>query len=228
MHPLDNPIHAALTGPHAALGRHRGAASVYDPAFTVFAGLADPADPAGWADLAGLLGPDGRAALFLAAPPVVPAGFTALRQRFIVQMIGPEAPIDPGPAPDGLCQLTDADSAEMMALAQRTEPGPMGPRTVAMGRYLGVRDAAGALVAMAGERLALRDHVEISGVCTDPAWRGRGLARLLVARLTADAAARGQRSFLHVKTENEAARHVYAQLGYTVRCDMHLSVVQAA
>ena len=81
--------------------------------------------------------------------------------------------------------LTGADAAEVLDLVDRTEPGPFRKRTVELGRYLGIR-RDGPLVAMAGERLRVPGYTEISAVCTDPAYRGQGLA----ARLTRAVAAR--------------------------------------
>ncbi len=51
-----------------------------------------------------------------------------------------------------------------------------------MGSYYGVR-SNGELVVMGGERLRLEGYPEISGVCTHPAHRGRGLAASLIWQL---------------------------------------------
>jgi predicted GNAT family acetyltransferase len=115
----------------------------------------------------------------------------------------------------------------MVALAALTEPGPMGLRTVTMGTWLGVR-RDGRLVAMAGQRMHLSGRVEVSGVCTDPSVRGEGLARNLIVRVLHDIAARGEKSFLHLKTENAAARGLYEALGFEVRTEIHMSVIEAA
>ena len=42
-HPLDNPVYASLTGPHAALARRSGYAVRYPAGITPFCGL--PAEP---------------------------------------------------------------------------------------------------------------------------------------------------------------------------------------
>jgi len=62
-HPLDNPVYASLTGPHAALSIRCGNAVRYQAGIASFCGL--PAAPASedWANMAGLLAP-GEAALF--------------------------------------------------------------------------------------------------------------------------------------------------------------------
>ena len=58
---------------------------------------------------------------------------------------------DPGSRP-GRSSLDLVRRAEMLALAELTQPGPFGMRTHEMGTYLGIR-REGKLVAMAGERL---------------------------------------------------------------------------
>ncbi|MGL1604082.1 GNAT family N-acetyltransferase, partial [Vibrio parahaemolyticus] len=68
----------------------------------------------------------------------------------------------------------------MTALALATKPGPWGPETWRYGAFYGVRHE-GRLIAMAGERLRPSAGVtEVSGVCTDPEFRGRGLAGRLI------------------------------------------------
>ena len=74
-----------------------------------------------------------------------------------------------------------ANVAAMLALVELTQPGPFAPRTIELGRYLGVHDN-GQLVAMAGERCRLPGYREVSAVCTHPDARGRGLADRLLDR----------------------------------------------
>jgi ribosomal protein S18 acetylase RimI-like enzyme len=227
MEPLDHPQWAALATEHAGFARRLGRALAYPSDVTPMSGLEDPADPQAWADLAALLGEDEKTILMFASPPVLPSTVLPLIQRFILQMIGPEvAPALP-PAPEGLVKLGVEDGPDMVALAALTEPGPMGLRTVTMGSWWGVR-RDGELVAMAGQRMHLTGLVEVSGVCTHPRVRGEGLARNLILRVMQDVAVRGERSFLHLKTENDAALGLYKALGFTVRTEIHLSVVAAA
>lgn len=226
-HPLDNPIWAALTSRQSQFARINGHARRFAPEVTVFAAIPNPDDPVCWADLATLLGAGGRAALFMVQKPQLPASLATPYQRFIDQMLAPESIAAPGPAPAGLVTLGPDDVVDMLDLAKRTEPGPLQPGTIDMGTYLGIRGADGRLLAMAGERLALDGHVEISAVCTDPEARGRGLASALCHRLAHAAQSRGDRAFLHVKTEN-GARRVYERLGFTLRSPICLTVVQVA
>jgi ribosomal protein S18 acetylase RimI-like enzyme len=227
MEPLDHPQWAALTSEHAGFARRSGRALAYPSDVTPMSGLEDPRDPQAWADLTALLGEDEKTILMFTAPPVLPSTVRPLIQRFILQMSGPDvAPALPS-EPEGLVRLGLEDGPDMVALAALTEPGPMGLRTVTMGNWWGVR-REGELVAMAGQRMHLTGLVEVSGVCTHPRVRGEGLARNLILRAMHDIAARGERSFLHLKTENAAALGLYRSLGFEVRTEIHMSVVAAA
>jgi predicted GNAT family acetyltransferase len=160
-------------------------------------------------------------------PPELPAVVRPLIQRFILQMTGPETPPDLLSAPEGLVRLGLEDGPDMVALAALTEPGPMGLHTVTMGNWWGVR-RQGRLVAMAGQRMHLKGLVEVSGVCTHPDVRGEGLARKLIVQVLHDIASRGENSFLHLKTENAAALGLYQGLGFKVRTEIQMSVIEAA
>jgi len=76
---------------------------------------------------------------------------------------------------------------------------------------------------MAGERLQPDGWIEISGVCTDPAYRGRGLARLLMELVAAGIRQRGQRPFLHVMASNTGAIRLYESMGYSIRRPVDVS-----
>jgi ribosomal protein S18 acetylase RimI-like enzyme len=206
---LDNPIWSALTGPLAHHGRLRGDAARFDPGISLFSGLGGDA---GWADLAALVGPDTRTLMsgpFLQPPP----GWTLLAQYAGVQLVGSGVRGEPDPE---AVPLTVADAPEVLDLVARTQPGPFQERTLELGGYLGVRDG-GKLVAMAGERLRVPGFTEISAVCTDPAYRGRGLAARLSLAVAAAVQARGDTPFLAALTTNTSAVRLYESLGFKVR-----------
>ena len=222
-HILDHPQWQALTTRHARLARRVGAAASYAAEVSAMSGLSNPNDLAAWRDLAELVGEGNFAILILSEQPPLPEFVRPLARRGLLQMAGPvEPPVLP-PEPHGLVMLGPADGPEMVALAARTEPGPMLPRTVEMGDYWGVR-RGGALVAMAGERLRLAGWTEVSGVCTDQDYRGQGLARYLVARLVRDMFVREERAFLHCELGNASAIALYETLGFTRRAEVQLTV----
>ena len=73
---------------------------------------------------------------------------------------------------------------------------------------------------MAGERMHLPGYIEMSAICTHPQARGRRLAEVLVRHLMHAAFARGERPFLHVLPDNDAAIALYRRLGFDVRAEI--------
>ncbi|MGW2553922.1 GNAT family N-acetyltransferase [Streptomyces sp. NPDC001635] len=211
-HPLDNSIHSALSGPHAHFAQRRGNALRYPVDMSPFTALPDRPDEADWTDLAALTGPGTR--VVLSGPAVQPPDGWEVRALVPLLQF-----VDDGiaAAPDEeAVRLRRTDVPEMLALARRTEPGPFLPRTIEMGTYLGIRHG-GRLVAMAGERLHVPGWTEISGVCTDAGWRGRGLGTRLLLAVAAGIRERSETPFLHVLSSNENAVRLYESLGFRLR-----------
>ncbi|MEU8379635.1 GNAT family N-acetyltransferase [Streptosporangium sp. NPDC048865] len=220
-HPPDDSVRSALTGPHARFARRRGDALSYPPDMSPFTALPDSPGDADWADVAALAGPGGGVALTgLAAGP--PDGWEVVTRDTVFQLVGDGI----AAAPDAeAVRLTRVDVPDMLALAARTRPGPFLPRTIEMGVYLGIRHE-GRLVAMAGERLRPPGWTEISGVCTDPDRRGRGLGTRLVLAVAAGIRERGETPFLHVVASNTAALRLYESLGFRLHRTMTLLITR--
>lgn len=208
--PLDEPVRSSLLGAHAHLAQALGDARRYDPDVTPF--LAEPRSAAEWDDVAALVGP-GNTTVVPAFGHLDPAGLEVARTMAGVQLVGDEVTGHDDP---GLVRLGPDDVPAMRELVARTRPGPFGPRTIAMGTYLGVVED-GELVAMAGERLHPPGYTEISAVCTDAAHRGRGLATRLVLAVAAGIRARGEVPFLHASASNTGAIRLYEALGFRLR-----------
>jgi ribosomal protein S18 acetylase RimI-like enzyme len=211
-HPLDNPVWGALTGTHRGLAQVRGRAARYLPEVAPFVSVRDSSDPASWQDLAALIGPGGFGVLAGLAHNV-PDSWELDFDLAGVQLIDTSVVAEPDAS---AVRLGLDDVPEMLDLTARTEPGPFLPRTVELGTYLGIRHN-GALVAMAGERMRPPGWTEISAVCTDPAYRGRGLAARLVKAVAAGIRERGDTPFLHASTSNVNAIRLYESLGFTLR-----------
>jgi predicted GNAT family acetyltransferase len=113
----------------------------------------------------------------------------------------------------------------MMRLVDVTKPGPFAPRTIALGSYFGIR-SAGALIAMAGERMKFDGFTEISAVCTHPDHRGRGHASLLTTTLMRQILERGETPFLHVHSDNTSAAALYQKLGFARRRSIGVTVLK--
>jgi ribosomal protein S18 acetylase RimI-like enzyme len=211
-HPLDNPSRAALTGPHAHLAERRGNVLRYPVDVSPFVAL--PARPYenDWADAAALAGPGATVPLAgVEVPP--PPGWEITMRISGVQLIDDGVAAAPD---DEAIVLGAADVPDMLALVERTKPGPFLPRTIELGTYLGIR-RRGRLVAMAGERLHPPGFTEISAVCTDPGARGQGLATRLVLAVAAGIRARGETPFLHAAADNTNAIRLYESLGFRLR-----------
>jgi GNAT superfamily N-acetyltransferase len=206
---LENPAWAALSGPQACFAEAAGSAARFQSDVSPFGGLADPADPAAWQDLATLTDQTLLTASALGAGP----GWESTFSMPGVQMVGTTMT---GVADPEAVVLTETDVPEILDLVERAKPGPFAKRTIELGRYLGLRHE-GRLIAMAGERLRVPGWTEISAVCTDPAFRGQGLASRLVKAVTAGIRARGDRPFLHAEAENEGAIHLYERMGFALR-----------
>ena len=110
-------------------------------------------------------------------------------------------------------QLGPEDAEAALDLAARTQPGPFGIRTLELGDYFGIFEGD-RLVSMAGERLWAGPYREISGVCTDPDFQGRGYAKVLMTNLIRNSMTRGEIPVLHVMSANELARGLYRRLGF--------------
>jgi ribosomal protein S18 acetylase RimI-like enzyme len=211
-HPLDNPVHAALTGLQAHFAERRGAALRYQVDVSPFMAL--PSDPVDqdWADLAALVGPGATAAL-TGADPKPPAAWDVVWSLGGVQMVDDGVV---GAADVEAVRLTAADVPEMLALVAQTKPGPFLTRTIELGTYLGIR-RDGRLAAMAGERMHLTGWTEISAVCTDPDFRGSGLATRLVRALVREIRDRDEAPFLHAAATNTSAIRLYEAMGFRLR-----------
>jgi ribosomal protein S18 acetylase RimI-like enzyme len=220
-HPLDNPVMSALTGPHGHLAERCGQALRYPADASPFVALPLEPDKAAWDDLGELVGAGGVAAT--AGDPVRPPdGWEVLMNLDGVQMVddGVAAGFEAEAVPLGA-----ADVPEMLALVRRTRPGPFLPRTIELGRYLGVR-RDGELIAMAGERLHPAGWAEISAVCTDERHRGQGLGSRLVRAVAASIRDRGERPFLHAAAGNAGAIRLYESMGFRHRRPVSFIVVR--
>ena len=224
MEPLDNPAWYALRGPQSAVALGDDVARRFRPDIDPIAALPDEVPAASWEALTGLMDVDGPL-LLLRAPIDVPEPWSVRFLMGALQMIATQ----PLPHPSGLTfrDLTPEDDEEMLALAQATQPGPFALHTRELGDYVGVHED-GRLVAMAGVRMHLPGYREISAVCTDPEFRGRGLAAALTAEIAARIQSSGETPFLHVREDNAGAIRVYERMGFKTRRTLSAIMVRPA
>ncbi|HEX4422901.1 MAG TPA: GNAT family N-acetyltransferase [Kofleriaceae bacterium] len=224
---LERPVWDALHGRHAAFAIGDAHARRFMPEIGSLAGARDD-DPDSLAALASLVPLTGTLLLLQAPAIVLPPGTLTVTAAPGVQMVAERAIAAPAePRVERIERLGAAAGPAMLELAQLTKPGPFGPRTHELGEFWGIRER-GALIAMAGERLAHAGFTEVSGVCTHPDARGRGLARLLSAWVASRIAARGETPYLHAYASNTAAIELYRSLGFAVCRAMHVMAIARA
>src|SRR6185503_16845321 len=174
-HVLDRPVWSALSTRHAALAEGGSRARRYPSAISPFAAACDDHRESLQA-LEELASSNESLLLIQADDIVVPAGLVTVSTAFGVQMIA-ERPLAKV-TDERIERLSDADAADMLALATLTKPGPFSLKAQSLGEFWGVK-AKGVLVAMAGERMKQVGFTELSGVCAHPDFRGNGLGRSL-------------------------------------------------
>jgi ribosomal protein S18 acetylase RimI-like enzyme len=218
---LDSPVWWSLVGPHAEFAEGSALAKRYRADVAPFVAVA-PGRVDTWDELAALVGP-GRQVLLPGELPGLPADWERTGGVEGVQLVGTAA-LAGAPDPEAVL-LGPADVPEMLDLVVRTKPGPFLPGTHRLGTYLGIR-RGGALIAMAGERLHLPGWSEVSAVCTDPAYRGQGLAARLIGAVTDVIRGRGEQPFLHAAETNTGALRLYQALGFEQRRPMSFTVLR--
>jgi GNAT superfamily N-acetyltransferase len=218
-HLLDNITWHTLAGPHAKYAVGTGGARRYAPGFSPIVGFADPVNP-DFAALASCCAPDEQ---FYCDGwcGAVRGGWRIDAESTMFKMTWHAAMPVADEAPEAIA-LGPEHAAQALELARLTRPGPFGLRTIELGEYFGCFTGE-RLVAMAGERMHAGTLREISGVCTDPGFQGRGLARRLTIKLVRRQLQRGETPFLHVMRDNARARELYRSLGFV---DYRESVVR--
>ena len=221
-HPLDRPAWSALASRHAHLAEGDERARRYRAGVAFFAASHDNAAESLRA-LENLVRTGERLFLVQADEIALPQGLVASTRATGVQMIATSA--FKKPEDRRVEELGASDAAEMLALAELTKPGPFTLRALALGRFWGVR-IDGSLAAMAGERMKQVGFAEVSGVATHPDFRGQGLARLLSQVVAAHIQERGETPYLHAYASNSSAIRLYESLGFELRTEMNVAVVE--
>ena len=219
-HPLDNPVWASLTTRHATLARKTGNAARYPADVAPFVAVRE--STAQTAEQAASLIAPGELVCFVGIAPPLSSDWRIEQSVPIAQMIC-RSRLENVEGPD-VVELSRPHLADMLALTALVYPHYFRPRTIEMGRYVGIYDG-NVLAAMAGERMHFDGHREISAVCAHPDYAGRGYARRLIAMLTNAILDGGELPFLHFSHENVRAKSLYERIGFSFRTDIPLLVV---
>jgi len=226
-HPLDRAVWNALTtrlSPFATPESDARAVRI-DPEVGVFLAAAD-ATPESVARLGELARRHPGAGLVEREDgpmvDVLPPGVAVAQRIALVQMTA--TALTAG-GPDLTYEtLTEADAPAMLALAALTKPGPFRSATRKLGPFIGVKQD-GELIAMAGRRLRVDGFTELSGVCTHPDHRGRGLAAGLSRAVVGEIIASGEAAFLHAFADHDATIVFYRSLGFEIRARMTYTIL---
>jgi ribosomal protein S18 acetylase RimI-like enzyme len=206
---FSNPVWHALHGPHRHLAIGNGRACRYPADVCPFAAIVAATSQA-LDELRLLLATD--ESVWIVDYGQTAPGLNVVDALECVQMVLP-GDVEPR-APSGeVLSLSPATAHEMVALTDLAFPGFFRSRTYLMGSYCGVR-LGGELIAMGGERLRLEGYPELSGICTHPAHRGKGLASDVIGHLVGRHRRDGLRSWLHVGAPNKRAINLYESLGF--------------
>jgi predicted GNAT family acetyltransferase len=222
---LDDPIGAGLRTSHAQLAERHGLAIRYWPDVAPFCSIGTTPTAEGWTSLLELSG-DSPAVLFMEPGCEVPDNWQTLRRIPLAQMVYAGQAPDPARTGNEMRSLGGEDVPEMLRLTELAQPGPFLKSTVEFGGYVGIFDGP-LLVAMAGRRMNPPGYIEVSAVCTDPGYRGRGYARTVMLEVMRGIMDDGSMPFLHVADGNPA-RKLYEDMGFVARRNLEVLVLSAA
>lgn len=222
---LDNPIWHALQTGNRAMAAGNDMAQYIRRDAGAFAGM--PHNSTGGLEQLREMIPQGEVVvLFTPGLIGVPEGWQVQLERKLLQMVH-AGPLQPFASAHLIQPLSEEHIPEMLALTALTKPGPFLPRTIDFGNYEGILEE-GRLVSMTGQRLQPDPYTEVSAVCTHPDALGKGYAGMLIQSQLRHIRAAGRIPFLHVYPENRSAVGLYRKLGFEVRKEMMVYVLEKA
>lgn len=222
-HVLDNPAWNAMISGSRHLASGNDHVKFFYEQVGPFAGLKDH-DEQSFRELFDLVPPNRRVVIPTIKDVKIPGYWKAIDTVRALQMIYKEPALIKGVDRE-IIPLKDQHIPQMIALTQLTKPGPFLQRTIEFGNYKGIFNS-GKLVAMAGQRMHPFNHVEISAVCTHPDHTGNGYAGSLINDQVLKISQEGNIPFLHVRSENEHAINLYKRLGFIIRAEMNIYVLE--
>jgi ribosomal protein S18 acetylase RimI-like enzyme len=206
MNVLDNPAWAALNSLHSEFAEGTNQAKRYRPDIAPFVacdGSLTDIDP---------FIKNGDTFFMIGDLPVLPHNWEIAHEIPCGQMVY-TGPLQEG---DPVLLLDESDKTDMFNLINSLQPGLYKPDTRLMGNYYGIKQN-GKPVAMAGERIRMPGYTELSAICTNTDYAGRGYAQQLIKHLCNTHINEGIVSYLHVALSNERAVRLYKHMGFEQR-----------
>lgn len=222
IHPLDNPIWEALSSYQQSFNEGSAAVRYFPKNVSPFIAMKQW----GVADLTILdqTIPIERSFSVLIAQQIhLPSSFELIFSLPLYQMVKTKSAVKKAATNIPFRRLHDADIPMMLELTAKTKPGPFYDNTIAFGNYFGIFDED-RLVSMAGQRLQTDSFTEVSAICTDEAYLGRGYASVLTTVVCDEISPTGKTPFLHVRQDNAGAIALYQKLGFEIRADIYFAV----
>ncbi len=222
-HVLDNPIWHALSTRQEQLNTGSKKVKYFDQSVSPFVAM-DAWDEADLREMEDILPEDRSFYVLIPRQVNIPEAFEQVYTTPIYQMVC-RAFQPHFLSEQAVLEMGDADVQEMIALTALTRPGPFSTGTMSFGRYIGIREGE-RLAAIAGERMKVVGHTEVSAVCTHPDFLGKGYASHLMSILCAAIIERGETPFLHVRADNPRAIRASERLGFSISRDVFFAIIK--
>ena len=153
--------------------------------------------------------------------PSLEAHYAMAETKRMLRMVWSEATPIPQPSPLAF-RLSGARLAELQSLYRLYAEAHFSPYQLMQGIFYGV-ERDGRLVSVAGTHLVSCTYgvAAIGNVFTHPHYRGRGYAQACTAEVLRELRGRVDTLVLNVGAENDAARHLYENLGFAPYCEFY-------
>ncbi len=222
-HLLDNPAWNALISGNTNLGNGNETVRYYYKDISPFIGMTEPTKRN--FDILHEITPVESISGFISPIKIeIPSPWKTARLVKVFQMIFDKS-VSAIKGEKEIVPLSDEHIPQMLELTKLTNPGPFLSRTIDFGHYRGLFDAD-KLIAMAGQRMHPFNYAEISAVCTHPDYLGKGYARQLLMNQADRIQQVNETPFLHVLTDNDRAINVYKDLGFIIRTELSIYIIQ--
>jgi predicted GNAT family acetyltransferase len=225
-HILDNMIWNAISTGNRDIAILHEDVGCYRPEIAPFAGTKEWSDKS-WERLYELIPPGRKIAVTFPAGTEPDENKWKTLYRMPVSQMVYENPVDRFDTESSymITALTQEYVPQMLELTALTKPGPFFKKTILFGNYFGIF-ADGRLVAMTGQRMHPIPYLEVSAVCTHPDFRGKGFAKTLMLHVMKIILGNSFIPFLHVLSDNIDAIHLYETIGFRIRKNFSIDVIE--